>query len=1512
MAPLAADFRIACLCALPEELSALWEVLDEEYEDFEHVSNDDACTFVFGRMGDHNVVLAQLAHAGKVHATASIKDLTRTFQRIKFGLLVGIAGGIPSAERDIRLGDIVVSHNGSKPGVIEYDFGKETSEDVLVVSSHVNKSPAELLAAVNRLEAKNMRSRDGPGYYKVIKKLANDDASMVSDMAKRPAPESDVLYGPSLTEDLSTTLDRVGQSTSDVDQPVQRPPRLKKPDMPRVWRGTIGSGDRVIKNVGSRLRLARKHDLICIEMEAAGLMNWIPSIVIKGISDYCDTHKNDDWHSYASVASAAYAKDLIQSLRPMSVSEMSDASEAIQEMERQLSKVQSGVESLQLQVEKSQNAAEKAQIRQHILDWLGSVSFQSKFAEESDRAAPGSGKWFLSSDSFQKWLASNGGLLLASGHAGSGKTVLTTITAKSLREEGDALVACAFCGQEATLSSTDLWKAITRDLLEQVPDLPDDLQRLIRPYYSARLIPDIVKVHNILDGLRKHSKKLVVIIDALDEYRHRDQLLKHILNFTEVVNVMLTTRPDRELSAHFSAAFAADVVASDNDLLLHIRGVIKQSYRLQDFIQRESWLEQSIEQHVVDAAKGVFLFARYHMDFVKEQTCVRDIRSALQALPSSYESLYTTTVERLKQEPPKWRAASKIFALIAVAGASNPPSLLEIQHAFAVRAGDREIDTEGLPHPDTLLSQCIGLVNIRDDKTLEFGHYTAYEFFTSYFDFAEAIEVTDLVVTSLHYCLLDIPMELVETLKANMEAANWWSSASSKALRTVRPFLSLAAQILRSWDEPPGMDETTQELVWSIVNDRDRRRLMLAALLDGRPGENPWDPPALHFASVMGFKHAVGRLTKFDDSKLNTVDDSGRSPLHLAVTYNQPRVFELLLSNSNIDIDSRTNKDETIAYLVASGGWQDLARIVVGDERIALDNCDGKGTSALEVATSCGHVEFVRVLLSSGRVKANESTKSGFSAIHHAVQTGNRDMVEIILRAPNVDPDAKTATGNTPLSFAAAGGHVEICKLLLNIYRVDPQALDNAGWRPLHIAAFAGKVGVLKAFADCKRIDLKSLTSDGYNTLHLALKSPAMKSSQPASFLLATGLFDLDATTPAGESALLLAAYSRSTDTMHELLDRGATNVNASLQADRIPVPRHDLVEQGLTDFHDRMPLYGSGPRGQTALHYQIRSGVDPGGIVGRLLALGADINARNVEGMSPFLQAAFEGHAQAMQSCLATQKVDVNLCDAKGMSAIAHAATNGDTELLPALLSHGVDPFLRDVAGLTPLMTAGMHGWTNATRLLCEHMLAAAASEPDKRKSMLYDPAAPPALDLISSALRTLLRCRTSAANDLVLQTLRTPGQIKASALDLVNEMTGLTRTTLLHIASEHNSLEVVKLCLELGADVNLAAKEGWTPLHFACLGGDPSVVVLLLEQGADPSVKLMSGQTSADLARGGGFLSSAFGWVAARRYDAVIECLGTYEEKNVRKRKIEQDCAPNKAARVEESGFQEDISGS
>lgn len=96
------NYTVGWICALKTELVAACELLDEEYPPLPSISSHDSNTYTLGRMGDHHVVIGCLPKSryGIASAATVAKDMLRSFESIRIGLMVGIGGG--SAEQEAR------------------------------------------------------------------------------------------------------------------------------------------------------------------------------------------------------------------------------------------------------------------------------------------------------------------------------------------------------------------------------------------------------------------------------------------------------------------------------------------------------------------------------------------------------------------------------------------------------------------------------------------------------------------------------------------------------------------------------------------------------------------------------------------------------------------------------------------------------------------------------------------------------------------------------------------------------------------------------------------------------------------------------------------------------------------------------------------------------------------------------------------------------------------------------------------------------------------------------------------------------------------------------------------------------------------------------------------------------------------------------------------------------------------------------------------------------------------
>jgi nucleoside phosphorylase len=325
------DFKIAIICALTSEADAVTELFDKFWDDDDTdgygKALGDPNAYTTGAIGRHNVVLAHMPGMGKVDAATVASGLRSSFTCIGLALVVGICGAVPSYSHDrkIYLGDIIVSRS-----LIQYDFGrqypklferKKTLEDVL------GRAPTEIRAILNLLETGHHRRRMEKSIYDILQgKLKT---------ASFPGIEADKLFDPEYLHQhpeaescacheadgleicpiaAKTACNDLGcdegklvrRRELGIVQDETEASAFKNP--PSVHIGRIGCGDTVMKSGTHRDMIAKHDEVIAFEMEGVGVWDSFPTLIIKGVCDYADSHKNKQWQYYAAVTAAACTK----------------------------------------------------------------------------------------------------------------------------------------------------------------------------------------------------------------------------------------------------------------------------------------------------------------------------------------------------------------------------------------------------------------------------------------------------------------------------------------------------------------------------------------------------------------------------------------------------------------------------------------------------------------------------------------------------------------------------------------------------------------------------------------------------------------------------------------------------------------------------------------------------------------------------------------------------------------------------------------------------------------------------------------------------------------------------------------------------------------------------------------------------------------------------------------------------------------------------------------------------
>ena len=297
------NYTIGWISALAVESAAAAVMLDTKHKALP-IAPGDTNTYVLGTIGEHNVVMACINEAGGLPAHVVTKNLTESFRKVRYVLMVGIGGGIPSNDHQIRLGDIVVSEPKCQSGgVVQSDFGKWETDGFKIKGS-LNRPAEGLVRVVGAL--KRLQFLNESRIHTFVRHFPKRTFRKPKDWVYQ-GRENDPMY----------EMDP-GPREDGLCPECEATPNSRFPD-PEIHHGIIASGNHVMKNEEQRDKLREQLGACCVEMEAFGLMNNFPCLVIRGISDYADGRKNDKWQCYASLTASAYAKELLLELPSVEV-----------------------------------------------------------------------------------------------------------------------------------------------------------------------------------------------------------------------------------------------------------------------------------------------------------------------------------------------------------------------------------------------------------------------------------------------------------------------------------------------------------------------------------------------------------------------------------------------------------------------------------------------------------------------------------------------------------------------------------------------------------------------------------------------------------------------------------------------------------------------------------------------------------------------------------------------------------------------------------------------------------------------------------------------------------------------------------------------------------------------------------------------------------------------------------------------------------------------------------------
>jgi ankyrin repeat protein/nucleoside phosphorylase len=1326
--PRAEDFTVGWISALSVELTAATAMLDEEYE-----GSDDTTQYMLGRIGKHNVVIICLpaGHIGTSSAAVVATEMRSKFPALQIGLMVGIGGGVPSNKADIRLGDVVISQpQGGYGGVVQYDFGKTGPGGVHTPTGFLNAPPTVLLTAATKLRSSRSAGRSNITAY-------------LSSLA--PFPEYNRCNaGPDTL--FRSSYSHVGGLTCDwccKDMVVIRSPRASEEMV--IHYGIIASGNQIMRDGPTRDKLsAELGGVLCFEMEAAGLMNSFPCLVIRGICDYADSHKNKKWQPFAAAAAAACAKEIL-SFVPTASRSNDPGIEVTQHIARnhiEISRSGGPVDVEYGKVVGTHNqvvgatpneaplcarSALRADQRHCYLDSLKFDQINARYVTIKTAHAK-TCRWLLSKAEYRDWLNVNKpsehhGFLWIKGKPATGKSTIMKFAYTYAKKNLTGTIISFFFnarGEDLEKSALGMYRSLLFQLLKSLPDLQDvfDFLTPTAPISGDFYRWDIETVKSLFGfAIEKLGQRcLTCFIDALDECGE-DQVREMVTFFGQLGQLAASSQ------FQFRVCFSSrhyPYITIRKGTQLFLEGQEGHQQDIANYLHSElkaghGELVTQIEAEILERASGIFLWVVLVVQMLNKEYDhgrIHALRKRLDEIPNGLNELFRDILTRDGQN-----MEELILCLQCILYAKRPLKCEELY--FAILAGvepealtawsSEEITKQDMER--FILSSSKGLAEVPKSKnqTVQFIHESVRDFLkenglrelrSDLGSNFPGLGHERLKQCCQNYMMIDtskhLPLATLPPSASSEDATNLRRLASGKF-----PFLEYAVHSILHHADIADSYGVSQDTFMENFPLGDW--ITLDNLFERYQIRRHTSDASLLY--ILAEKN-LPSLTRSELKRVQHIDIRGERygfPLLAALALTNENTVRALLTPDTGGYSDSDTPDNRPSYST-EGDYQEAIRYLL---KAGRDISSQKDQTVLSWAAERGNIALVKILLETGRVDVNSKARHGQTPLWFAARNGHKAVVKQLLSTGRVDADSKAIYGQTPLSFAAMKGQETVVKLLLATGCVDVDCKINNiyGQTPLSLAAQNGRNGVVKQLLATGQVDVGFKDSSGRTPLSLAAGNGH---EAVVKQLLATGRVEVDSKDSSGSTSLSLAAMNGHEAVVEQLLATGRVEADSKDSSGQTPLSgaAHNghkaVVKQLLAPGQVDVGFKDS--YGWTPLSWAAQNGCKA--VVKQLLATDqVDVGFKDSSGRTPLSWAAQKGRKAVVKQLLATGQADVDSKDSSGRTPLSWAAQKGRKAVVKQLLATGqVDVDSKDSSGRTPLSLAAGNGHDAVVKLLQSH----------------------------------------------------------------------------------------------------------------------------------------------------------------------------------------------------------------
>ncbi|KAF3260943.1 hypothetical protein TWF217_004786 [Orbilia oligospora] len=1020
------DFEIAIICALPLEASVVGELFDRRYDDQVYgKAQGDSNAYSTGVIGNHNVVLVHMPDMGKVAAATAAACLHSSFQNIQLALTVGICGAAPfdpQSGKDIHIGDVVIS--------------EDTPRD------NLPRPRPKVRAVLAKLKTKQ-------GLCWLQNKLS-EHLKVLPQKLTETAPQ------PGAIED---ELFANGGVTN-----------------PTTHFGLIASGDTVMKSEEDRDFIISRDGVIAFEMEGAGVWEKFPhSLVIKGVCDYADSHKNKKWQDYAATTAAAVTKAFLEHWStdtPRAPSSDARAKESEEERTRRAKEIE-------------------------ILKML----YRSPYLDQKDRNLDrirGTCEWFVSHRLFKDWQERKSTRTLwISADPGCGKSVLAKYLIDHILPSTDFRTTCYFFfkddfdNQRSVIIAlccilhqlfTQRPALLSKTIIERFQTTGEEFARSFRELWDA-----------LLCAADENAGEIVCVLDAIDECEddgrtRLSQALRELYSTSTKrgsnLKFLLTSRPYGEIRQGFRPLDLPGLP------IIHLSGesddeMKKISLEIDIFIKakvrnigRQLRLRDDEEDLLLHELMRVpnrtYLWVRLTLDLIESDVNID--KSKIVKITSNLPTTVDEAYERILSKSRNLEEARKLLQIVVAAERPLTLEEMNLAMALALRDGHQSYDDVDLKPVERFreeIRDLCGLIVTIVNSKIYLLHQTVKEFLVPAMnrsgDTKNLIQMKDrykwkhsLRPLDSHSVLATICLQHLQFQEFGLEPQDDLLTPSEYANNYV--FLDYSAKnwFIHIHESQVGLEGTKtqrgEDQTKTILKlcDADTRRCQtwLKLYWTGTNTAFPTEFATFLIISYFGFTTAIGYLPESAGPGLNWRDGTySRTALSWAAGNGFTHTVDRLVSINNT--------------------WWGAILF----ERADIDAIDMNGRTPLFYAVWNRHIPVVELLLNAG-ARVDIEDDIGGTPLSYAICSGNDDMAKLLLKK-GAQADSKESIIRTLLFASAKKGDRDVVELLLETGIVDPNEKDSDGLTLLLWATFHNHKTVISLLIKAgARLDYKGI--EGY------------------------------------------------------------------------------------------------------------------------------------------------------------------------------------------------------------------------------------------------------------------------------------------------------------------------------------------------------------------------------------------------------------------------------------------------